>query len=55
MRIGVEGGQRIFRQVEQRLPVPIAEIQFFPFLVRFDVQPAWGGQRHRRVQRAQPR
>ena len=55
MRIGVEGRQRILRQVEQRLSVPIAEIQFFPFLVRVHVQPARGGQGHRRMQRAQAR
>ena len=55
MRICVEGRQCILRQVEQRLPVPITEIQFFPFLVRVHVQPARGGQCHGSVQRAQPR
>ncbi|MNI66453.1 hypothetical protein D3C73_1220160 [compost metagenome] len=55
MRIRVEGGQRVFRQVEQRLAIPVAKIQFFPLLVRLHVQRARCGQCHRRMQRAQAR
>ncbi|KAG1550751.1 hypothetical protein G6F50_013238 [Rhizopus delemar] len=55
VRVGMERRQRVFRQIEQGLPVPITEIQFFPLFVRLHVQAACSGQRHRRMQRAQPR
>lgn len=55
VRISVERGQRLFRQVEQRLAIPVAEIQLFPLLVGLHVQRARCGQRHRRMQRAQAR